>query len=66
MGDFKTIKKHDQGMDRGCFVLCFKICVRGVGLKIRVVFCVFYFLWFLGRVWEFSFWDRALNIFFGF
>ena len=50
MGDFKTIKKHDQGMDRGCFVLCFKICVRGLGFKIRGVLLFFDFSTFLGKV----------------
>ena len=49
MGDFNINKKRDQGMENVIFVLRFKICIGGVGLKIRTIF--FFFLRFLK--WDF-------------
>ena len=37
----KLIKIRDQGMENAIFMLCFKICTCGVGLKIRTRFYVF-------------------------
>ena len=58
----KTIKIRDQGMVINflCYVLKYVSVVWL--LKLRRVF---WFLRFLSRVWEFSFWDRALNLFLG-
>ena len=35
----KLTKKRDQGMENQFFVVCFKICICGVGFKLRGVLC---------------------------
>ena len=62
----KVTKKHDQGMENVFFVLRFQICICGVALKFKGVFCVFYFLRFLVIVSKFAFLDLALGSIFGF
>ena len=41
MEDFKIIKIRDQGVEKRIFVLCFKLCTRGVYFKLRVGFFCF-------------------------
>ena len=40
----KLIEIRNQGVEINFFVLRLHICLRGVGLKLRRVFCVFKFL----------------------
>ena len=49
----KLNKIRNQDMEIDIFMLCFKICLRGVGFKIKEGFLIFKVL---SRVWEFSFW----------
>ena len=38
MEDFKSTKTRDQGMENYFFVVCFKICIGGLGWEMRVGF----------------------------
>ena len=37
----KLIKIRDLGMENGVFVVCFKVCLRGVSRKISITFLCF-------------------------
>ena len=63
MNDLNVIKIRDQGMDLRFFVVCFKICTRGLAFKLRVGFLCFLILTLFGKSFKLAFLGRTLDRF---
>ena len=63
MDDLNVIKIRDQGMDCAVFVVCFKICTRGLAFKLRVCFFCFSNLTLFGKSFKLAFLGRTLDRF---